>query len=93
MSLIDQKGAKTKIIATLGNPKTTYKKSGEVDSQYGTYKNGVYDENRVPAEHVTIESLVETFIRNHADLIRMNVAHHKIKEVRRDFPRAEGRNP
>jgi pyruvate kinase len=86
MSLVELEGAKTKIIATLGNPKTIYdKKTGKVSSLYGTYKNGVYDENRVQVGEVTIESLVEGFIRNHADLIRMNVAHHKTEEVKRDF--------
>jgi pyruvate kinase len=83
MSLIDHKGAKTKIIATLGNPKTINDKGKE--SKYGTYKNGVYDENRDKAEEVTIESLVELFVRNHADLIRMNVAHYETDDVRADF--------
>lgn len=85
MSIVVQEGARTKIIATMGDPAPLKDNQGNLISQYGTYKSGVCDIERSPVKRPTIESLVEMFIRNHADLIRMNAAHHPVEKVREDF--------
>lgn len=81
MTDIDLKRQKTKIIATLGDLTPSN------DSQLGTYKNGLSDENEHPLKEITLDDLVDMLCKCGADMFRLNLAHiPDTTALRQKFP-------
>src|SRR5262245_45637981 len=88
MSLIESDGAKTKIIATIGDPtpqRRTFHPEQRNAKPCGTYGSCIWTFDNVFLSSLSLDHLIESFIRRGVDLIRMNMAHVDLYKVRSKF--------
>lgn len=77
---------KTKIIATLGDPKLKRlnKKTGKL-KVVSTYENGLYDFNQKVLKKPSLKDIVHLFFKHDVDVIRINLAHIRIEDLPAKF--------
>lgn len=78
---------KTKIIATLGDPRLKKRNAAGQIEISNTYKHGLHDFDQELMKAPTVEKIVDLFFRHQVDVIRINLAHVQLEFLPEKFRR------